>query len=305
MPRSLTISYQKSRAEERGFLFLESEYRGDKVKHSYKCPLGHTFDIAPHNFNQGQGCSFCGGTRKLDLAGIKALGLSRGLNLLDKEYKGYDSLHNWRCFEFGHVLSLTVNAVKQNGGCKICNIRRGASLRRTSVSDLQALAASKGGMLLSTSYTRWDEKLEWQCASGHRWFAIISNISKGKAWCRQCATEAKRAYDDPGQKRIARRLRTRLNHALHGRGVFALEYLGCTLPVLRTHLESQWQPGMTWESYGNLPGKWNIDHVKPLASFDLSDPEECARACHYTNLQPMWALENSAKGAREATPCQT
>ena len=57
---------------------------------------------------------------------------------------------------------------------------------------------------------------------------------------------------------------------------------------------------MSWDNYGAPQGQrgWHIDHIKPLAAFDLTDPEQCKQACHYTNLQPLWADENMRKGAR-------
>lgn len=44
--------------------------------------------------------------------------------------------------------------------------------------------------------------------------------------------------------------------------------------------------------------KWHIDHVVPLSSFDLSDPEQFRRAVHFSNLQPLWQDENVRKGGR-------
>ena len=42
----------------------------------------------------------------------------------------------------------------------------------------------------------------------------------------------------------------------------------------------------------------HIDHMMPLASFDLTKPEEQRKACHYTNLQPMLPSENLSKGSK-------
>lgn len=71
--------------------------------------------------------------------------------------------------------------------------------------------------------------------------------------------------------------------------------IGCSQKELKVHLESQFQPGMTWDNYGNKIGQWNIDHKYPLAVALQEGPESYAKACHYTNLQPMWAIENCKK----------
>ena len=49
---------------------------------------------------------------------------------------------------------------------------------------------------------------------------------------------------------------------------------------------------MSWDNYG----EWHIDHIRPMASFNLQEQEEQLKCCHYTNLQPLWAEENLRKG---------
>ena len=47
--------------------------------------------------------------------------------------------------------------------------------------------------------------------------------------------------------------------------------LGCDLDKYKKYLEQQFKHDMTWDNYGIL---WEIDHIKPCASFDLSDPKQ-------------------------------
>lgn len=96
--------------------------------------------------------------------------------------------------------------------------------------------------------------------------------------------------------RIANALRTRLLEALRGRDKSrtTFELIGCSREELIAHLEAQFQDGMSWDNYGD----WHVDHVRPLAWFDLTKPSHQRRACHYTNLQPLWASDNWRKGAR-------
>jgi len=69
--------------------------------------------------------------------------------------------------------------------------------------------------------------------------------------------------------------------------------VGCTSLFLKEHIQSQFKDGMTWSNYGI---DWHIDHIKPLASFDLFDPTQRDIANNWSNLRPMFANENMAKG---------
>lgn len=104
------------------------------------------------------------------------------------------------------------------------------------------------------------------------------------------------------QYKLRKILRSRLYDCLkhNYKNGSSLKDLGCSINELKSYLESKFQPGMNWDNHG-LRG-WHIDHIKPLASFDLSDRNQLLEACHYTNLQPLWAKDNLAKSNKIIPP---
>lgn len=123
---------------------------------------------------------------------------------------------------------------------------------------------------------------------------------KHRPFAQMCATCTRYEYRQIPQNKLKACLRGRLNEALKGRQKMgsAVKDLGCTVAELIEHLENQFAEGMSWDNYGLGKDKWNVDHIMPLASFDLTNRTEFLKACHYTNLQPLWTLDNIQKGAK-------
>ncbi|CAB5226259.1 hypothetical protein UFOVP760_38 [uncultured Caudovirales phage] len=94
---------------------------------------------------------------------------------------------------------------------------------------------------------------------------------------------------------LSTRIATAIKSGKGTKTVSTIELLGCTIDHARRHIESLWQPEMTWENY-SLKG-WHIDHIKPCAAFDLTDPEQQKQCFHYTNLQPLWSKVNRSKSS--------
>jgi hypothetical protein len=109
----------------------------------------------------------------------------------------------------------------------------------------------------------------------------------------------------PEEKKFAHRLRVNLRSRLcqavriGSKKGSAVRDLGCSVEEFKKYIESRFQEGMSWDNWGKGHGKWQIDHIRPLAVFDLSDESQVKAACHYTNLQPLWSEENAKKGAKE------
>jgi hypothetical protein len=106
----------------------------------------------------------------------------------------------------------------------------------------------------------------------------------------------KKRYKEDVQYRLMMLLRGRLRRALLGIGKSAttLALLDCTASQLKEWLSYQFEPGMSWTNQG----QWHIDHVKPCAAFDLTDPEQQRQCFHWTNLQPLWGVDNLRKNSK-------
>jgi hypothetical protein len=91
--------------------------------------------------------------------------------------------------------------------------------------------------------------------------------------------------------------RTRIRAALKStKSAKTNELLGCSFEELKIYIQSLFIEGMSWENMG----KWHIDHIVPLAAFDLNSKENQMIAFNYQNLQPLWAIDNLKKGAKYA-----
>ena len=110
---------------------------------------------------------------------------------------------------------------------------------------------------------------------------------------------AERRKTDPASRAMCD-IRSRLRHVRKRRHLTRTdlktsEMLGCTWKEFADFIESQFDERMTWENKGRYT--WHLDHVIPLAYFDLSKPDEEKVASNVLNHQPMWHDENMKKGA--------
>jgi hypothetical protein len=65
--------------------------------------------------------------------------------------------------------------------------------------------------------------------------------------------------------------------------------LGCEWAEFKAHIEERFKPGMSWDNFG----EWEMDHVIPIAS--AKSIEDLRHLCHFSNIQPLWRLENRQK----------
>ena len=93
---------------------------------------------------------------------------------------------------------------------------------------------------------------------------------------------------------MRRRIRTALKKDNGKKTKRTMKLVGCTAEQLKQYIEKQFKPGMSWEQRDSF----HIDHIIPCASFDLTKLSEQKKCFHYTNLQPLYPIENIKKGAK-------
>jgi|694.fasta_scaffold32751_3 hypothetical protein len=161
----------------------------------------------------------------------------------------------------------------------------------------------------------WARKAQ---ATPERWAAHLDALAPAQSRYRARHPDRKKAsgsYASPASKErrrerskarrrgdlsfsVACSLRSRLCSAVKNgqKTGSAIRDLGCTVDDLKAHIESQFQPGMTWNNRGVGDGRWSIDHDYPCSQADLTDRAQLLAVCNWRNLQPMWHGDNVRKG---------
>jgi hypothetical protein len=100
-------------------------------------------------------------------------------------------------------------------------------------------------------------------------------------------------------RRLKKRVMTRIWRAMKDQSINSIgsfSMVGCSVEFLRSYIENKFEQGMSWSNYG----EWHVDHIRPCASFDLSQKDQMLECFNWRNLQPMWASENISKGSKYA-----
>ena len=69
------------------------------------------------------------------------------------------------------------------------------------------------------------------------------------------------------------------------------KWVGCCTEKFIEYLEDSFLINMNW----NNRDKWELDHIRPISTFDLLNEEQRKLCFNYANLQPIWKEDNRKK----------
>ena len=174
---------------------------------------------------------------------------------------------------------------KQGAPITITELRKWLDERKASQITRRQSAQEMGVSV--DSLRRWERK-----------GAPILDVSSCKLWRNAEGSRRRVRHSEAVARRcIDRRLRARLRRLLiqpPNDSARLWELVGCSREQLRVHLERHFCGHMSWENRH----RWHIDHIRPCASFDLTDPDQVRQCFHFLNLRPIWAEDNMIKGKR-------
>lgn len=122
--------------------------------------------------------------RELRFTAALQTAMARGGRLLSDAYLGVDHAHDWECAKGHHWRASYDCVINRKQWCGQCSGRVVVGDERVRLA--KELAASRGGICVSETYTNSHARLKWRCREGHNWSASFSNIQSGK-WCPWCA----------------------------------------------------------------------------------------------------------------------
>ncbi|MDD2737282.1 MAG: hypothetical protein PHF56_25405 [Desulfuromonadaceae bacterium] len=195
MPKKLSIEDVRMIVEPKGGIVLSDTYVDSGTKMLIRCKEGHEFEMDLEHIKRGQWCTKCSGflTKAEIYQELEAIAKQHGGRVVSKEYRSGREKMEFECAKGHRFLSRPVHVRLSKSWCKICSyIMRSLTENEKSerFMELQKIAESRGGRLLSTEYLGAENKHHWQCAEGHKWWSKSDSVKNSGSWCEKCAGKA-------------------------------------------------------------------------------------------------------------------
>lgn len=177
-----TLEAMQRIAAERGGRCLSERYMDANIPLVWECASGHRWEARPSAVKHRSWCPHCAIEERCHtLDTMRDVARQHGGECLADQYVNNATPLRWQCAQ-GHEWLAAPNRVLQGAWCLQCYW----DSMRSSLTEMQALAASRGGRCLSKEYVDSQTRLLWECHRGHTWQAVPNSIRQG-TWCAECA----------------------------------------------------------------------------------------------------------------------
>jgi hypothetical protein len=168
---------------------LSSNFVTANTKLLWKCEEKHQWKATPNKIKGGRWCPHCAGTVKGTIEEMKERAKKRNGKCLSSNYITARTKLLWECAE-KHQWEAAPYNIKSGKWCPYC-----AGVVKRTIEEMRSIAVEHGGECMSELYVNDRTNLLWECAEGHQWKAIPSNVKKG-SWCPYCAGVVKRTIKE-------------------------------------------------------------------------------------------------------------
>ncbi len=226
------------------------------------------------------------------------------------EYANGKSKIELRCSK-GHTWTTRFEYIRQEKWCAKC-AKEATALRTIKAAHLKRIN-KQIQYVKSPQYARdkinkqiYEAKLRYYATPEFKEKRRIRNRQLAKKWAKkqrpQDAAKYKYKYHNDMAFRLNERLKSQFRKCLIKDRVMGKYYelLGYTTEDLKKHLQSKFTDGMSWETIG----EWHIDHIRPKSWYNLTNNDgsvnehEVKKCWSLSNLQPLWATDNTIKSNR-------
>jgi len=140
------------------------------------CSKRHVWRTTWYAIKQGSWCPKCA---KRSVEEAQSLAVSKGGLCLSAGYTHTNAHLIWQC-RYKHTWNASWHTVQQGSWCPEC-----AGVRKRTIEEARALAATRGGRCLTGVFTSVRTSLEWECQAKHTWMAKWNDVRRG-TWCPYC-----------------------------------------------------------------------------------------------------------------------
>lgn len=188
--RKYTIIDMQTLANKFNGFCISKIYTGMHDMLEWKCKNDHIFLAKPHTISfYNKWCSLC--PLKIKLIEMQHLAKSQGGMCLSDTYVNNNTKLEWQCKDGHKWMSRPRNII--DNWCPRCKRKNNTNYKKSTINDMQIMAAQFDGVCLSDTYINNDTKLTWRCKENHI-FEKKSRFVTSEQWCKICAKQNRKKF---------------------------------------------------------------------------------------------------------------